>query len=180
MASDFSSLTHPSPQEESILPGGTELARLWWGFFSQHRAWVNLYGVSIADQLPSDRYSSSETMLIPSGLILMGTRLPRVSVIDKILWKADSETEICVPWRVFLGWTPMVKWRKQDGEEGVELPYKCDKGQTIPWEILELEWSLIVVLYQGKGPRLCSLHLSLDEGYIWEEVMTLGEAALFN
>ena len=64
--------------------------------------------------------------------------------------------------------------------EGVELPYRCDKGQTIPWEVLELEWSLIVVLYQGKRPRLCSLYLSRDESYIWEEGMTLGEAALFN
>ena len=64
---------------------------------------MNLSGVSIADQLPSDQYSPSETMLIPSGLISMGTRLPRVSVMDKVLWKAASETEICVPWRVFLG-----------------------------------------------------------------------------
>ena len=26
----------------------------------------------------------------------MGTRLPKLAVADQLLWKADSETEICV------------------------------------------------------------------------------------
>ena len=55
-----------------------------------------------------------------------------------------------------------------------------DRGQPIPWEALEFERSLQVVLYKGGRPRLCSLHPSLDVGYLWEGVMTLNEAVLFN
>ena len=65
-------------------------------------------------------------------------------------------------------------------EEGVEVPCRCDRGQPIPREALELEQPLQVVLYKGRRPRLCSLHPSLDVGYLWEGVMTLNEAVLFN
>ena len=65
-------------------------------------------------------------------------------------------------------------------EEGVEVPCRCDRGQPIPREALELERPLQVVLYKGRRPRLCSLHPSLDVGYLWEGVMTLNEAVLFN
>lgn len=122
------------------------------------------YLVSMADQLPSDWYSLSETMLILSALVWMGTRLPRVSVVDQVLWRVDSETEICVRWEC--SWHEHLWWSEGSRIRKRELSCHAEwQGQPVPWEALELEWSLRVVLYQGKGPRLCSLHLSLDVGY---------------
>jgi len=118
----------------------------------------------VADQLPSDRYGLSETILIP-WFVCIVTKSPRASVVDQVLWKADSQAEMYVHWGY--SWDEHLWWYE-------------DRGQPIPREALELERSLQVVLYKGGRPRLCSLHPSLDVGYLWEGVMTLNEAVLFN
>ena len=141
-----------------------------------YRAWVNLSRLSVADQLPSDQYGLSETILIPSGLFAL-----EPSHLGHLLWirKADSQAEMYVHW-VTLGMNTYGGMKTAGWGEGVEVPCRCDRGQPIPREALELEQSLQVVLYKGGRPRLCSLHPSLDVGYLWEGVMTLNEAVLFN
>ena len=140
---------------------------------------MNLSRLSMADQLPSDQYSLSETVLIPSGLFAL-----EPSHLGCLLWirfsGKQTHRQRCTCTGGTLGMNTYGGMKTARREEGVEVPCRCDRGQPIPREALELEQPLQVVLYKGRRPRLCSLHPSLDVGYLWEGVMTLNEAVLFN
>lgn len=133
----------------------------------------------MADQLPSDWYSLSETILIPSGLFTL-----EPSHLGYLLWirfsGKQTHRQRCMCTGGTLGMNTYGGMKTAGWGEGVEVLCRCDRGQPIPREALELERSLQVVLYKGGRPRLCSLHPSLDVGYLWEGVMTLNEAVLFN
>lgn len=111
-------------------------------------------------------------MLMPSDIVLMGTSFPKLSVADKVLWKIDYETDLCAR---ECSWDGPYSGVKDWKEEEVELWCRCDKGLSQScWGL----WSgdhpskLLCIRVRGPGFVPC-LHL-------WEEVMTLDEAALFN
>ena len=91
----------------------------------------------MADQLPSDRYGLCETILIP-WFVCIVTKSPRASVVDQVLWKADSQVEMYVHW-VTLGMNTSGGMKTAGWGEGVEVLCRCDRGQPIPREALELQ-----------------------------------------
>ena len=68
------------------------------------------------------------------------------------------KAEMYVHW-VTLGMNTYGGMKTAGWGEGVEVPCRCDRGQPIPREALELEQSLQVVLYKGGRPRLPSLYV---------------------
>ena len=72
-----------------------------------YRAWVNLSRLSVADQLPSDQYGLSETILIPSGLFAL-----EPSHLGYLLWirfsGKQTHRQRCTCTGLLLGRTPMV------------------------------------------------------------------------
>ena len=114
---------------------------------------MNLSRLSMADQLPSDWFSHSKTILISSGLFEL-----EPSHLGYLLWIRFSGKQTpgqgCVCIGRTLGMNTYGDMKTTGWEEGVEVPCRCDRGQPIPREALELEWSLQVVLCKGKRPRL--------------------------
>lgn len=125
----------------------------------------------MADQHPSDQCSLSETVFNTISLFAL-----EPSHLGYLLWirfsgRSRLTAEMCVHWGYSWGehlWGMKTAGRKRE--------LKCHADTT---EVSQsqggpgLERPLQVVLYKGRRLRLCSLHPSLDVGYLWEGVVTL-------